>query len=67
MLYYRDPVECVEFILGNPLFDGHIQYTPVHHYNSSGKRVLSEPISGKQAWDTQVLFIVSTTQGDTDS
>ncbi|KAF9643516.1 hypothetical protein BDM02DRAFT_3063785, partial [Thelephora ganbajun] len=28
MLYYQDPMECIEFLLRNPLFSGQIQYQP---------------------------------------
>ena len=37
MLYYRDPLECIESILKNPLFSKHIQYIPRAEYDSNGK------------------------------
>jgi hypothetical protein len=27
-LYYRDTIECVKHLFGNPLFDGHMDYQP---------------------------------------
>lgn len=54
MLYYRDPIECVEFIMKNPLFSGHIEYQPRKDFNSSGQRVYGDWITGDGAWDLQV-------------
>lgn len=31
-LWYRDPVECVRELIGNPLFDGKLAYAPEEHY-----------------------------------
>jgi hypothetical protein len=53
-LYKRDAVECVEYLLNCPLFADHIDLVPVKHYTANGKRVFNEPISGMQAWETQV-------------
>lgn len=31
-LWQRDPVECVEELIGNPMFDGNIAYGPERVY-----------------------------------
>jgi hypothetical protein len=54
ILYYRDSAECVQYLLSNPLFADHMDFTPVRHYAANGKRVVSEAVSAQQAWETQV-------------
>ena len=38
VLYYRDPIDCVEFLLKNPLYSGNIQYQPRQDFDASGNR-----------------------------
>ncbi|KAJ6461670.1 hypothetical protein C8R45DRAFT_841979 [Mycena sanguinolenta] len=54
-VYYRDPVECVEALLSNPLVQDHIQYTPFRLWETSEKlmRFFSEWLSGDFAWKIQ--------------
>ena len=59
VLYYRDPIECIEFLLKNPLFSGHIQYQPRQDFNTSGGRMYGEWITSDGAWDLQVCFLTS--------
>ena len=60
MLFYQDPMECIEFILKNPLFSGKIDYQPRQDFDSSGGRVYGEWISSDGAWDLQVrTFLLS--------
>jgi len=54
VLYYRDPTECIEFLLKNPLFSGSIQYQPRQDFDTSGGRVYGEWITSNGAWDLQV-------------
>ena len=54
ILYMRDAEEITEYLFGNPLFAGHMNLVPVKHFDKDGKRIWNEPISGSQAWDTQV-------------
>jgi hypothetical protein len=56
ILYYRDSVECVRYLLNNPLFANCMNFVPVKHYTSNGKRVVKEAVSAQQAWQTQVCF-----------
>ncbi|KAF8324181.1 uncharacterized protein EI90DRAFT_2864300, partial [Cantharellus anzutake] len=41
-LYWRNPVECVQFLFQNPDFDGCMAYTPNRLYNQNGTRVFTE-------------------------
>ena len=60
MLFCQDPMECIEFILKNPLFSGKINYQPRQDFDPSGGRMYSEWISSDGAWDLQVrTFLVS--------
>ena len=54
VLYYRNPLECIESILKNPLFSEHIQYIPRAEYDSNGKRQYNEWITSDGAWEMQV-------------
>lgn len=56
VLYYRDPIECIEFTMKNPLLSGHIQYQPRQDFDSSGNRVYSDWITSDGAWDLQVSY-----------
>ncbi|KAF9643859.1 hypothetical protein BDM02DRAFT_3132132 [Thelephora ganbajun] len=53
MLYYCDPLDCIQFILKNPLFSGQIQYVPRLEYNSNRKQRYNEWITSDGAWDMQ--------------
>lgn len=54
VLYYRDPMECIEFLMKNPLFSGKIEYQPRKDFTPSGSRVYSEWLTSDGAWDLQV-------------
>jgi len=34
-LWRRDPVECIQELLGNPVLDGDISYAPVQYFTDS--------------------------------
>ena len=57
VLYYRDPLECVESILMNPLFSGKIDYCPRMEYDLNGKCCYNEWIASDGAWDSQVRYM----------
>ena len=59
VLYYRDPIKTIEFLLKNPLFSGRIQYAPRQDFDSSGNRVYSDWITSDGAWDLQVRDLIS--------
>lgn len=54
MLYYRDPIECIEFTLRNPLFSGEIHFQPRKDFDALGNRIYGDWITSDGAWDLQV-------------
>lgn len=54
LLYKRNAQECVEYLFNSPLFIDHMNLVPVKHFTADGKQVFREPVSGMQAWKTQV-------------
>ncbi|TFK70651.1 hypothetical protein BDN72DRAFT_896229 [Pluteus cervinus] len=54
-LYYRDPVECIESLMQNPLICDHLSYTPIQVYRSAANlmRVYSHWLTGTHAWELQ--------------
>ncbi|KAJ7166605.1 hypothetical protein C8R46DRAFT_899136 [Mycena filopes] len=54
-LFYRDPLECLQSLLSNPLLQDHIQYTPFHLWANAERlmRIYTEWLSGDVAWDIQ--------------
>jgi len=53
-LYYRDSVECMRFLLQNPIFAGRIHFSPERHYDILGKRTYGDWITSDGAWEMQV-------------
>ncbi|KAH9028276.1 hypothetical protein EDB85DRAFT_2147995 [Lactarius pseudohatsudake] len=54
-LFYRDPLECIQSILSNPLMSDHIRFTPFRVYESavSAMRIYTKWLSGDTAWSMQ--------------
>ncbi|KAJ7205926.1 hypothetical protein B0H12DRAFT_1034874, partial [Mycena haematopus] len=54
-LYYRDPLECLEALLANPLIQDFIHFTPFRLWKTAEKltRVYTEWLSGNVAWNIQ--------------
>lgn len=63
-LYWRDPIELLEALFGNPLFRGKIDLVPRKVYQTAARlvRVYSEWMSGDAAWDMQVRRMTSVTK-----
>ena len=66
VLYHRDPIECIESLLKNPLFSNHITYQPRKDFNQSGSRIYSDWVTSDGAWEQQVrtrpyLYVKETT------
>ena len=57
-LYYRDPLECIQSILFNPLVKDFISFSPFRLFESATKamRLYTEWLSGDVAWSMQVGF-----------
>ncbi|KAJ7030184.1 hypothetical protein C8F04DRAFT_1211785 [Mycena alexandri] len=58
-LYYRDPLECLQYLLSNPLIQDHIHFTPFRLWANSDKlmRIYTEWLSGDVAWNMQARAI----------
>ncbi len=55
-LFYRNPVDCLQALLRNPLLKDHISFSPFRLYESAAKvmRTYTEWLSGDAAWYMQV-------------
>ena len=60
-LFYRDPVECVKELLGNPAFSHVLHYAPEQIYEDSSctERIYNEMWSANWWWETQVRCILA--------
>ncbi|KAH7920650.1 hypothetical protein BV22DRAFT_1107578 [Leucogyrophana mollusca] len=54
-LFWRDPVECLEALFSNPIFNGKIDFVPRRVYRTAAHlvRVYNEWMSGDAAWNFQ--------------
>ena len=54
--FYRDALDCVEYLFGNPLFAEQMDFSPVRVYHDAEQtiRIYSEWMTGNAAWDMQV-------------
>ncbi|KAJ7766827.1 hypothetical protein B0H16DRAFT_1453842 [Mycena metata] len=54
-VYYRDPLECLQYLLQNPLIKDHITFTPFRLWANADKlmRIYTEWLSGDVAWNMQ--------------
>jgi len=54
-LWRRDPLECIQELLGNPVFKDHVSYVPERVYTSTEgeERVYDEMWTGDWWWNTQ--------------
>jgi hypothetical protein len=57
-LFYRDSLDCVEYLLGNPLFADSMDFCPVRLYQDAEQtvRVYTEWLTGNAAWEMQVCY-----------
>ncbi|KAF8235728.1 hypothetical protein L208DRAFT_1255592 [Tricholoma matsutake] len=55
-LFYRDPLECIQSILSNPLMKSHLQFSLLHIFDSAVRamRIYTEWLTGDVAWSMQV-------------
>lgn len=60
-LWWRDPVECIRELLGNPVFKEIMRYAPEHHYqDKEGKvRITNEMWTADWWWKLQVNSLLS--------
>jgi len=54
-LWRRDPLECIQELLGNPAFKDHVSYAPERVYTSTEgeEQVYDEMWTGDWWWNTQ--------------
>ena len=59
-LFYRDALDCVKYLFGNPLFAGSMDFCPVRFYQDAEKtiRIFTEWLTGNTAWEMQVGSIL---------
>jgi hypothetical protein len=57
-LWHRNPVECVEELIGNPAFHEYISYIPEEVYvdEEGTKRIYDEMWTGEWWWKIQVRW-----------
>ena len=55
-LFYRDALDCVEYLLGNPLFSDCMDFCPTRLYQDAEQtiRIYTEWVTGNTAWEMQV-------------
>jgi hypothetical protein len=58
-LFYRDPLECIQSILHNPLMKDFIRFKPLRVFESasSAMRIYTEWLTGNAAWSMQVISL----------
>jgi hypothetical protein len=58
-LFYRDPIDCLQSLLHNPLVKDHIHFTPLRVFELSKKlmRKYSEWRTANVAWEMQVRVV----------
>ena len=56
ILYYHDPILCLQYLMQSPLIQDHLSFTPFKLYKNAAKtmRVYTEWLSGERAWNIQV-------------
>jgi hypothetical protein len=59
-LFWRDAIECVQHVYGNPILADAMEHEPYRIYGSASKRVryFAGPMSGDWAWDVQVCIVL---------
>ncbi|KIK20320.1 hypothetical protein PISMIDRAFT_13073 [Pisolithus microcarpus 441] len=56
IIYYQDPLECLQSLLSHPLFTSHISFIPRRVWSSSAwiVHIYEEWMSGNHAWSLQI-------------
>ncbi|KAF9016925.1 hypothetical protein BDZ89DRAFT_903167, partial [Hymenopellis radicata] len=57
-VWYRDPVECIKELVGNPMFRDVMKYAPERQFEDASKtsEVINEMWTGSWWWDLQKLL-----------
>jgi hypothetical protein len=59
-LFHRDPVECIQELLSNPMFKDVLQYSPLQVFvdEECTERIYNEMWTCNWWWDLQVCYFV---------
>jgi hypothetical protein len=52
--FYRNPDSCIQFLIPQPAFRGHMSYAPAKEFNDAEERIYSEVKSSDWWWNDQV-------------
>jgi hypothetical protein len=52
--FYRNPVECIEFLMQQPAFREHMLYAPAKEFNDAEEHIYSEVKSSAWCWNEHV-------------
>ncbi|KAI0058305.1 hypothetical protein BV25DRAFT_1919501 [Artomyces pyxidatus] len=65
-LYYRDPLECIKALYGDPEFAPYLTFAPQRHYVDDDQtiRLYSDMYTGKWWWRTQSAYPIYLTLGN---
>ena len=60
VLYYRNALECFEFLFGNPLFRDYMEYVPHREFTTGveSERLYNEIMTADMAWNLQVKALL---------
>jgi hypothetical protein len=53
-VWFRDPRTVIQNMVGNPDFDGEIDYAPIRQFEANGERRFKDFMSGDWAWKQAV-------------
>ena len=58
-VYYRDVMECIKSLFGDPAFTPYLHFAPEKHYtdDTEDTRMYHDMHTGKWWWSTQVSLI----------
>src|SRR6266849_4574052 len=54
ILYYRNIIECAEFLFQSPEFEGHMDFSPHHAYDENEDAIYHEMNTGEDWHEIQV-------------
>ena len=60
VLFYRDALECFEFLFGNPLFRDYMEYVPRREFTAGEEpeRLYNKIMTADMAWNLQVKVLL---------
>jgi Plavaka transposase len=53
--FYRDPLDCIRFLLKQPPYRDYLVFAPMRQFNESGERVYTDMYTADWWWRTQVI------------